>query len=288
MANLTTSDGTNIEYLIHGESGNAATVIFLHGWCSNGFEWLPYARELPSAFRSLCWNARGHGLIKVSDDCDMSLSRMADDLQELILKEAPEGAIILGHSMGALTLWRYIERYGCNRLQGLCILDQTPKLVTDDDWSLGVYGNFDQERNERFCQHLTDDFTETVVGLIYATFDGGSGTIPDNSYVKRLREYLSSLRGEKLLQCWQSLTEADLRGALAKIQVPTMLIYGDRSQFYSPEVARWVHTHIDASQLIRYSEADHSPHAGAKTRFVADFNGFLESLSLEVRSPQQR
>ena len=203
---------------------------------------------------------------------------MADDLHELILKESPQGVTLMGHSMGALTLWRYIQRYGCNLLKGLCIVDQSPKLLTDDSWSMGVYGDFDQLKNQSFCQDLTDDFAESVVRLI---FDGlqDCSKVPDNNYVKRLREYLSQMPGNKLRECWLSLTEADLRSALAKISVPSLLIYGDRSQFYGPQVARWVHQKIEGSKLIRYSEADHSPHISDKERFIKDLSGFLQSIT---------
>jgi non-heme chloroperoxidase len=67
---------------------------------------------------------------------------MARDLKQVIDTLAREAPLLVGHSMGALTLWQYVARYGCRGLGGLCIIDQSPKLVTDAGWRLGIYGDF--------------------------------------------------------------------------------------------------------------------------------------------------
>ncbi|MEH6626192.1 MAG: alpha/beta hydrolase [Motiliproteus sp.] len=280
MTILNTSDGTDLHYLTRdAENPSGATVIFLHGWCSNALEWLPFAESLPQQQRAICWNARGHGSAKITEEAPVSLQRMAEDLHELIAKEAPQGAVVVAHSMGALTVWRYIQSYGCEQIKGLVIIDQSPKLLTDDQWQHGVFGKFEQADNQQFCQQLDHDFADAVIRLICGRLKDASDSLPDSKYFQRLREYLGLLPGPKLTECWQSLCDADLRSVMAMITSPTLLLYGDRSQFYGPELAGWVHRQINGSQLIRYSEADHSPHIAERERFISDLNSFTNQIS---------
>nr|WP_242521774.1 alpha/beta hydrolase [Motiliproteus sp. SC1-56] len=273
MKILDTSDQARVSYRVLGQG---PTLLFLHGWSSGAAEWLPYAQALAERFRVICWTARGHDATLGSDSEQMSLDRMARDLHELLSLEAPTGALVVGHSMGALTAWAYIGRYGCERLTGLCILDQSPRLLTGPDWSLGVYGDFSPARNKAFIQRLRTHFPEAVTRLICARLDDPA-PLPKTRYLKRLQEYLAGLPSELLTQCWESLTQADLRPILSRIAVPTLLIYGDRSQFYGPAVARWVQSQIPGSRLIRYPEADHSPHLGAcRDAFLQDLGAFSQ------------
>ncbi len=283
MATLTTSDGTTLSYLFkkphHGEnSRNQPAVIFLHGWCANALEWLPFAEALKHRHPVICWNARAHGREQVADNADMSLSRMAEDLDQLIRTEAPQGAVLVGHSMGALTAWAWLRDFDSTLLKGLCIIDQSPCLLTSDHWQFGIYGNFSADRNRHFIQRLQEDFADTVVRLIFSRLDKNQ-PLPGSSYQQRLHTYLQGLPAGLLTRCWESLTRTDLRHVLPDIKVPTLLMYGDRSQFYGPDLARWVHRQIPGSRLIRYPEADHSPHVREGRRMIADLSSFLDALA---------
>jgi non-heme chloroperoxidase len=69
-----------------------------------------------------------------------------------------EKLAIVGHSMGALTLWQYIRDHGCDRLSHICIIDQSPKLVTDATWRNGIYGDFDAVSSQDLINELDRGF----------------------------------------------------------------------------------------------------------------------------------
>lgn len=276
MLQLTTSDHCTLQYFAQGQG---PTLIFLHGWSSSAMEWLPYAELLADRYRVICWSARGHGLQPHADDTDVSLDRMATDLHELLQAEAPSGAILVGHSMGALTAWNYIRLYGCDQLNGLCIIDQSPRLLTGPDWPLGIYGDFCHRRNREFQSRLEENFPDAVCRLIFSCLDQPESELPDQPLVPRLLRYLHTLPAELLTRCWQSLTEADLRPVLPTISCKTLLIYGSNSQFYSSQLAEWVAKQIPDSDLLHYAEADHSPHISHKQQFVADLHRFATGLT---------
>ena len=284
MHQLITSDHCSLQYFVQGRG---PTLIFLHGWSSSAMEWLPFAERLSDRYRVICWNARGHGLQAHDDATDVSLDRMATDLQQLLATEAPAGALLVGHSMGALTAWNYIRLFGGARLRGLVVVDQSPRLLTDDDWSMGVYGNFCVRRNARFLQQLRDDFSDAVCRLIFSCLEPTGQQLPDLPLVGKLRRYLAIQPAELLTRCWQSLTEADLRGVLPRIGCPTLLIYGSNSQFYSEQLAAWVASQIPDSSLLHYPDADHSPHISHRQRFIDDLHRFASGLPATAERPPE-
>ncbi|CAK0779752.1 hypothetical protein CCP2SC5_950017 [Azospirillaceae bacterium] len=93
-----------------------------------------------------------------------SVKRMATDLQCLLTHFRINQPIVIGHSMGALTLWQYIADYGCDAIKCLGIIDQSPRLITDSSWGLGIYGEFSAERNQAFIESLHRDFPRLFYG----------------------------------------------------------------------------------------------------------------------------
>ena len=179
--------------------------------------------------------------------------------------------------MGALTIWEYIRQFGCDRLAALCLIDQSPKLMTDSDWTHGVYGDFGHDRNAAFIQRLEQDFAEAVLRLAAE----GNNARARESYARdsrgfqRVREYLARLRSQPLIEIWRSLSQADYREVLPAISVPTLLVHGDESHFYSVALARYVSRRIPDARLHIYEGTDHSPHLWQRERFIADLRGFL-------------
>ncbi|BBB29991.1 alpha/beta fold hydrolase [Neptunomonas japonica] len=278
METLQTSDNTNIHYISLG-SGDI-TLVFLHGWTASVREWLPFASELAENHRVICWDARGHGDHPHDEKTNMTLPRMADDLDELLEQLDVHNAILIGHSMGALTAWEYIRRHGQSRLNGLCIVDQSPKLVTDEEWQHGVYGSLNETKNNHLIERFKTDFAEGVLELIAFGNNRRSRENYDNNSrgFQHMREHLQKLPAHLLTQCWISITQQDYREVLSKINCPTLLIYGDESQFYSRDLQKWVTNTILDSELLIYPESDHSPHLWHKERFIYDLNRFIDAL----------
>ena len=181
--------------------------------------------------------------------------------------------------MGALTLWQYIRDYGTQRLEKVCFIDQSPKLVTDDQWDHGIYGNFDARKSEQMMQSLRDDFAEAVLRLTaFGLNQRARQKYLDNAQGwQRSRESLQTLKAGPLIECWESLTAADYRDVLQEIDIPSLLIYGSESNFYRQETAHFVANQISESILHIYEGTDHSPHQWQRERFCKELIEFLAS-----------
>lgn len=278
MEYITRPDSTQIHYISLGNGPK--TLIFLHGWTGTVREWLPFACEFADKHRVVCWDARGHGGHEYADNTDMSLQQMADDLYAVIHHLDIIDAVIIGHSMGALITWEYIRRHGQDNIAGLCMVDQSPKLITDKQWMHGVYGEFSQRHNEVFIKLLKKDFTQSVLKLIaYGMNHTSLKNFQHNSRgFQQMRDHLNKQPQELLIECWEDITQQDYRDVLPTIDKPTLLIYGEESQFYCASLRRWVNNSIKDSELHIYKGSDHSPHLWHKDLFIFDLNRFIDAL----------
>lgn len=276
MNHFLADDGEKIYVQVSGEG---PPLILLHGWTATHHEWSPFTRALNQHHRVYRWDARAHGQSIVTTDTEPTAQRIARDLQNMIDHFQLDKADILGHSMGALVLWQYLRDFGTAHLGKLCFIDQSPKLVTDDDWNLGVYGDFDTARSQTFIDSLHEDFAEGVLKLIAFGHNrkAREDYLADTPTWQRTRQFFRSLKPEPLIACWKSLTEADYRDVLKTINIPTLLIYGGQSNFYVPATAHYVAESILEATLHVYPDEDHSPHLGQRERFIGELLEFLSA-----------
>jgi non-heme chloroperoxidase len=272
-------DGEEIRVQV---AGDGPAIVLLHEWASSHRVWEPIAHRLMDAFTVYRWDARGHvghgEPHPPRTDTPVSVERMAGDLRCLFDHFRLEHPVVVGHSMGALTLWAYIARYGCDRLGRVGIIDQSPRLMTDEKWRLGIYGDWPPARDAAFVDGMRTDFASTVIELISRglnerarqRYDGGHASI------ERLRSYLDLLDQQPLIEVWTTLSHADFRPVLPTITVPALLVYGAQSNYYPPATGPWVRDAIPDAQLLVYEGADHSPHVGQPERFTADLARFAD------------
>lgn len=274
MTHFLADDGEKIHLKISGEG---KPLIFLHGWTSNHQEWFSFLPELQKNHTVYRWDARGHGGHKLLTNNPPTVIRMAQDLSNLLENYELNNVVVIGHSMGALTLWQYIRDFGTTRLGKICIIDQSPKLLTDESWNHGIYGNFETKQANQLISLLQEDFAEGVLRLTaYGLnkrardkFETGS------SGWEKARQALRSQEAGPLIKCWQSLTEADYRDVLKKTNIPTMLVFGEESNFYHVETAHYVQKQIPNAILHIYEGTDHSPHQWHRERFTRDLISFI-------------
>ncbi|MGE5472407.1 MAG: alpha/beta fold hydrolase [Bacteroidota bacterium] len=274
MSHFFADDGAKIHLKISGEG---SPIVMLHGWTSSHQEWFPFLGELEKQHRVFRWDARGHGGHAMDDTASPTVERMARDLANLIDHYGLDKVGIVGHSMGALTLWQYIADFGTGRLSRLCFIDQSPKLLTDDSWDHGIYGDFDEQKAGEMMSWLREDFAEGVLKL--TAF--GLNERAREKYIagacgwERSRAALRAQDSRPLIECWASLTAADYRDVLGRIDVPSMLVYGGQSNFYRNETAHYVASQIPDAILHIYEGTDHSPHQWQRERFTRELIDFI-------------
>ncbi|MFG2474199.1 alpha/beta fold hydrolase [Streptomyces fagopyri] len=99
------ADGARLHVEVHGPADAAVpTVVLAHGWtCSTAF-WAAQIRDLAADHRVIAYDQRGHGRSPASDAC--GTDALADDLEAVLAATLRPGekAVLVGHSMGGMTL----------------------------------------------------------------------------------------------------------------------------------------------------------------------------------------
>jgi pimeloyl-ACP methyl ester carboxylesterase len=75
-----------------------------------------------------------------------------------------------------------------------------------------------------------------------------------------------------------SMAEADLRAFLPRIEVPTLLVYGELDQRSPLSVAAGLDDRIPSAKLVVIPGVGHLSNAEAPAEFNAHVRGFLRSL----------
>ncbi len=272
MQNETVTFTDSISTPLWRTSGKKQDIIILHGWSSSFYDWEPFIESLQNDFNVYIWHARAY------NDNHATIAKLASDTAFIIEKYNLKQPALIGHSMGALTILEYISQFGTKDISAICLIDQSPKIITDTDWSLGLYRNYTTEDNYHFITDLQKDFVPAVMKLILAN---KIMTEYEREAFKKMSIYLdrerqvAGLKPESWIHCWSDFVQKDYREVLKKIDIPTQLIYGGKSNFYGFDVANYIHSQIKGSKLEIFAEAGHSPQIEDMPRFLDIIRNFI-------------
>ena len=103
-----------------------ATVIFLHGSTYNSRRYANIAKVLNQQSYAACLiNWRGHGGSEGRLGTVDYIGQLEDDLADFIAhyqQVSDQPLILAGHSAGAVICLRYIDKYGCNNIDGVSFI----------------------------------------------------------------------------------------------------------------------------------------------------------------------
>jgi len=110
----------------HGPTG-AAPIIFTHGWGMDSTFWHYAKQQLADRFRLVLWDLPGLGLSKPAGKGAINLEAFATDLATLVESSGKGKAVLVGHSIGGMTLQTLIRDHPQiqSRIAGLVLLHTT-------------------------------------------------------------------------------------------------------------------------------------------------------------------
>lgn len=105
--------------------------MFAHGLNSSHFELKNFISEFKNDYHCVCYDQRGHA---ASDHADFHLNvkNLGRDMREIIEYLNLENVTAIGHSMGAATIFSYVNQFGCDRLKRIWHITKTmmnPKMA---------------------------------------------------------------------------------------------------------------------------------------------------------------
>jgi pimeloyl-ACP methyl ester carboxylesterase len=256
--------------------GQGRPVVLVHGLGCSHKHWMPVARRLARRHRVYAWDARGHGECRTEPDAPITLARLARDLHQLIDQYALDRVTLVGHSMGALTVMQYLHDHGTARIAAVAVVDQSPRIVTDAHWPLGLFGSCSADMLGGLIRGARTNLAETVLHQAEAL--AGDWLRPrlaaQAPLGRLLRRWLNHVEVAPLLDLAESLAAADFRTLLTRLNLPLLVVLGARSPHYAGlSLDAWYRQAVPHAVISVYPRAGHSPHYTEPARFARELAG---------------
>jgi non-heme chloroperoxidase len=259
-------DGTNLYWR---EWGRGVPVLFAHAWCMHSGMWdYQFAALGDRGMRCIAYDRRGHGRSdKPATGYDYDT--LADDMASVIEALDLHDLTLVGHSMGAAEIVRYLTRHGDARVKRIVLLAPVLPFLTR---TANNPDGIPLEMFEGWRAAWRNDFPQWVADNTAPFF------APDTSpaFMKWGVEMLLKSSLPVAIACNRTVAETDFRAELPRIRVPTLLLHGDKDVSAPIEI-----TGKRAAQLIPdcqfkiYEGAPHGLMFSHMARLHADLLEFV-------------
>jgi pimeloyl-ACP methyl ester carboxylesterase len=226
-------------------------------------EWGLQLDALAQDFTVLAWDAPGCGG-SFDPPADLGLAGYADCLAELLSELGLERPHVLGLSFGSGLALELFRRH-----------PQLPRsLVLASAWA-GSLGRDAAEERRKLLLREAERPPEEVARAFSTTLFVES--VP-TALVDEMVAVMSSFHPAGLRAMVNAFADADLREVLPRIDIPTLLVYGDSDQRSPLHVAEDLHARIPDSELVVIPGPGHMVNVEAPERFNEVVREFLMSL----------
>lgn len=232
VATIISDDGVRLDYTQSGDP-SGRPVVLLAGFKAPATSWLFQVRALVDAgYRVLTVDLRGHGEAE-RPKSGVTMERRGQDTANVLDQLDLRGALLMGGSMGGNTIWSYLSQFSAERLAGIVIVDQTPKMLNTADWPHGFYG-YDESNIDTY-------FAESIPAT-------GHGT-PVWKRGRRMLRLLKAMKGVDRdisrgeLALLNDHAKADWRPVIEETSVPVLFVAGEESE-------HWPSSHAEASAAL--------------------------------------
>lgn len=229
--------------------------------------------EFTSSHRVITPDLRGHGRSEPSH-APVSMSRMAADLSELLEELALEKAVIVGWSMGVQVV---LEAFSAirERVAGIVLVSGTPRFTASDDYPHAL----PPVEARGIGVRLKRNFAGTMGDFFRGMF--GEGELDHDRYQRIVREVVIGGRQpapQAVLDALRALQEADQRQCLSEIDLPVLLVHGDRDTICLPSASRYMAGKISRARLEILEGVGHAPFLSRPVEFNRMLLDFTRSI----------
>jgi len=264
---MTTADNRRLAYL---DRGRGAPVVFIHGWSLGSAIWSLQTDWLAErGLRAVAYDRRGHaGSDKPADGYDFDT--LAADLAAVLDQLDLNDVTLVGHSMGAGEVARYLARHGRKRIaRTLLVAPTTPFALKTADNPDGI----DRAVYDKIVATLEADPPAYLAAGAPGFF--GRGAEPE------MVEWGLSIARQAsvpaLVKCLRAFSETDFRADMRAFTLPTLIVYGTGDTPAMAKNAARTAAAIAASRVESYEGAPHGLFLTDPERFNRDLLGFIRS-----------
>lgn len=239
-------------------------LVLVHGWGSGASVWKALAAELEPWCAVAMPDLPGYGAAPVCTP--YTLEEIAGGLA----RNAPQRCDVVGWSLGALVALAWAQR-SPQQVMRLGLIAATPCFAQRADWQHAAAPAV----LARFSGELAADQAGTLKRFISLEAQGDAKA---KQVARQLREACAARNGpdpEALAAGLRLLLATDMRGALASIAQPALVIHGDRDGVAPLAAGEHLSRGLPNARLLVLPGAAHAPFISQARTVAAALREFL-------------
>jgi pimeloyl-[acyl-carrier protein] methyl ester esterase len=237
--------------------GRGRPLVFLHGWSANADFFKAQHALARQGFQLVLPDLPGHGP-NAAPDPALTISDLASALAAYLAAEKLDRPILVGWSMGASVALEYLRRKDALPVDGLVIIDMTPKVANTGAWRFGLANGQDEADMRRAADDMEQGWMMFAPRIGKALF--ARNRPADPAEVLRASEAFAANDPATMAALWRSLAGLDYRETLAALSCPVLAILGAASRIYGPDLADWYRAQGGNLSVLAVENAGHAPH----------------------------
>jgi len=250
----------DISYVELGDPRSTVALVLVPGLADSWRSWESVLPHLPPSIRVIAISPRGHG-DSTKPHSGYAIRDYAADLNALVDALDLPLVVVAGHSSGALVARRFA-------------LDHRPRVA-----GLVLEGSFVRIAPSPAIERVAERFaalTDPIDPAFVRDFVAGT-------YVRPLdREVVDATIAENLKvparvwrETFRSVVEYDDGAELASLEIPTLVVWGDRDTIADRTATDELLRALPSSRLVAYDAVGHSPHWEVPVQFAHDVADFV-------------
>jgi non-heme chloroperoxidase len=258
FANLRLGTGPRLHYVEYGDP-DGKPVVFLHGWPDSWFSFSRVLPLLPATLRAVAVDQRGFGDSE-RPDTGYAIPDMAADVIAFLDALEIERATLVGHSFGTFVA-RQAAIAHPRRIAALVLIGT---------------GFAASNPVTREVQTVLRDLPDPIPVEFARDFQASTAyrPLPPEFFERIIAESLK-LPSRLWRLTIDRMAEHDDTQQLARIEAPTLLLWGERDALFSRADQESVMAALPAARLTVYEETGHCPNWERPEQVAADIAAFV-------------
>ena len=288
VSRLGRPDGSELRVESYGRE-DAPPIILTHGWGANSTEWDYLKKELADDFRLIVWDLPGLGLSKRPTNRDYSMENLSRDLEAVLGLAGNRPAILIGHSIGGmitLTFCRLFPKALGTRVTAIALVQTTYTNPIRTTNMAGLLTALERPFIVPLL-HLTiwlspllwlSNLMSYLNGSAFLSTKSsgfaGTETWEELNFVTRFQLQASPA---VLARGMFGMLGYDATATLKSINVPALVLAGDRDPVCKPEASQRMQRDIPGAELAHLRPAKHMGLIEHHTKFAEIVGNFASS-----------
>jgi len=246
-------------------AGAGPDVVLVHGWGMHAGVWENVAEALIDDYRVTLIDLPGHGYSR-----GFGSGGTLPALAETVAAAVPVPAVWVGWSLGGL-IAQQVALTLPERVSRLVLVNSTPCFTQRPDWPHAVA----LPVLRQFAAELRDHHRAVLKRFIALEVHGSDHASEQYRQLKALLFQHGEPDAAALREGLAILENTDLRAELPRIQVPTLLLLGQRDQLTPAAAGEAMLKLLPNARLRIFERAGHAPFFSHLPDFIAELRGFL-------------